>query len=88
MARKYQKKPPMTPEQISINNELLQSIKEQTLAIRSSQEIILASSVARTKMVLQARSNRVSYRLIALAMGTSEQSVYKIMRPYLKAQNK
>jgi hypothetical protein len=34
--------------------------------------------------VLEARKNGVSYRALAEAMGTSEQTVYKIVKPYLE----
>lgn len=82
MARKHRKKP-LTPEQIVENNELLDLIKEATGLIRMSQESILSNAKLRTEKVLEARSKKISYRVIAEAMGTSEQTVYKIVKPYL-----
>jgi DNA-binding NarL/FixJ family response regulator len=87
MARAHRKKPPLTPEQVAQNNELLESIKEATGFIRFNQESIVTNSKARTEKVLEARSKGVSYRAIAEAMGTSEQTVYKIVKPYLVVKN-
>lgn len=83
MARAHRKKPPLTPQQIKENELLLESIKEVTGFIRFHQESILVSSKLRTEQVLEARSKRISYRAIAEAMGTSEQTVYKIVKPWL-----
>lgn len=87
MARAHRKKPPLTPQQISDNNELLESIKETTGFIRFNQDSIITNSKARTEKVLEARSRGISYRAIAEAMGTSEQTVYKIVKPYLVVKN-
>jgi len=83
MARAHRKKPPLSPEQVADNEKLLQQINEATEAIRFSQESILTNSKIRTEKVLEARKNGVSYRALADAMGTSEQTVYKIVKPYL-----
>jgi len=84
MARAHRKKPPLSPEQVADNEKLLQQIKEATEFIRVSQEAILKGSRLRTEKVLEARKNGVSYRALADAMGTSEQTVYKIVKPYLE----
>ena len=88
MTRAHRKKPPLTPEQIEENNQTLQEITEATEAIRFSQDLILTNSKIRTEKVLEARSRGISYQTIATAMKTSEQTVYKIVKPYLdKAKN-
>ena len=84
MARAHRKKPPLTPEQIQQDNKTLADIAEATEAIRFYQESILAQSKSRTEKVLQARSRGISYRAIADAMKTSEQTVYKIVKPFLE----
>ena len=84
MARAHRKKPPLSPEQVADNAKLLQEISESTEAIRFSQEAILTNSKIRTEKVLNARKNGVSYNALATAMGTSEQTVYKIVKPYLE----
>ena len=84
MARQHRKKPPLTPEQMEQNAEYLKFIGDSTALIRESQENILKVSKARTAAVLLARENGVSYAALAAAMGTSEQTVYKIVKPYLK----
>jgi DNA-directed RNA polymerase specialized sigma24 family protein len=84
MARPHRKKPPLSPEQVEKNAEILESIGQGTRLIRESQENILNLSKARTEAVLYARENGVSYQSLAEAMGTSEQTVYKIVKPYLK----
>lgn len=84
MARSHRKKPPLTPEQMKENELLLESIKESTGFIRFHQEAILNTSKSRTEQVLEARSKGISYRAIAEAMGTSEQTVYKIVKPWLE----
>jgi len=84
MARAHRKKPPLSPEQVADNVALLLQITESTEAIRFSQESILTNSKIRTENVLEARKNGVSYRALAEAMGTSEQTVYKIVKPYLE----
>ena len=84
MARSHRKKPPLTPEQIKENELLLESIKEATGFIRFHQGAILNTSKLRTEQVLEARSKGISYRAIAEAMGTSEQTVYKIVKPWLE----
>jgi len=83
MARAHRKKPPLTPEQIAENELLLEAINEATGFIRFHQESILTTSKLRTEQVLEARSKGISYRAIAEAMGTSEQTVYKIVKPWL-----
>jgi hypothetical protein len=84
MARAHRKKPPLSPEQIAVNEQLLQQIKEATEAIRFSQDSISTNSKIRTEKVLEARKNGVSYNALAVTMGTSEQTVYKIVKPYLE----
>jgi DNA-binding NarL/FixJ family response regulator len=84
MARAHRKKPPLSPQQVADNVALLLQITESTEAIRFSQESILTNSKIRTEKVLEARKNGVSYRALADAMGTSEQTVYKIVKPYLE----
>ena len=84
MARAHRKKPSLSPEQVSDNVKLLQQIKEATEFIRLNQEAILTGSRFRTEKVLEARKNGVSYNALATAMGTSEQTVYKIVKPYLE----
>jgi hypothetical protein len=84
MARAHRKKPPLSPEQVADNVKLLQQIKEATEFIRLNQEAILTGSRFRTEKVLEARKNGVSYRALAEAMGTSEQTVYKIVKPHLE----
>ena len=83
MARAHRKKPPLTPERIEQDNQTLADIAEATESIRFSQDSILAQSKIRTEMVLEARSRGISYRAIAGAMRTSEQTVYKIVKPFL-----
>jgi Mor family transcriptional regulator len=84
MARAHRKKPPLSPEQVADNEKLLQEISEATEAIRFSQDSILTNSKIRTEKVLEARKNGVSYNALAKTMGTSEQTVYKIVKPYLE----
>ena len=84
MARAHRKKPPLTLEQMAENNETLSDIAQATELIRFSQDSILVQSKIRTKKVLEARSRGISYRAIAEAMGTSEQTVYKIVKPFLE----
>jgi DNA-binding NarL/FixJ family response regulator len=83
MARAHRKKLPLTPEQVVENESLLNAISDATEAIRASQETILNASNFRSQQVLEARKNGISYRAIAQAMGTSEQTVYKIIQPHL-----
>ena len=83
MVRAHRKKPPLTPEQVEENNQTLQEISDATEAIRFSQDLILSNSKVRTEKVLEARSRGISYQTIANAMKTSEQTVYKIVKPYL-----
>lgn len=83
MARAHRKKPPLTLEQVQKNTEILGEIAEATDWIRFNQESILTHSKIRTDKVLEARSKGISYRAIAQAMNTSEQTVYKIVKPYL-----
>jgi DNA-directed RNA polymerase specialized sigma24 family protein len=59
-------------------------IGQSTKSIREAQESIVNLSKTRTEAVLYARENGVSYQVLATAMGTSEQTVYKIVKPYLK----
>ena len=87
MARAHRKKPSPTPEQIAENNELLDLIREATGFIRFNQDSIVTNSKLRTEKVLEARAKGISYRAIAEAMGTSEQTVYKIVKPYLVVKN-
>jgi len=84
MARAHRKKPPLTPEQIAENNQTLSDITEATDGIRFNQDCILSYSKVRTELVMEARSRGISYRAIAEAMGTSEQTVYKIVKPFLE----
>jgi len=84
MARAHRKKPPLTPEQIAENNQTLAEITEATEWIRFNQDSILSYSKGRTELVMEARSRGISYRAIAEAMGTSEQTVYKIVKPFLE----
>jgi len=84
MARPHRKKPPLSPEQVEKNAKVLEIIGQSTKSIREAQESIVNLSKTRTEAVLYARENGVSYQVLATAMGTSEQTVYKIVKPYLK----
>lgn len=88
MARAHRKKPPLSEEQELRNAQDLEEIKLMTAMIRKNQNEINRLADARTKIVLYLRQNRVSYRALADAMGTSEQNVYKIVRPYLEGRKK
>ena len=88
MARAHRKKPPLTPEQIQQNNQTLGDIAKATESIRFSQDSIMTQSKIRTEKVLEARSRGISYRAIADAMKTSEQTVYKIVKPFLEKVEK
>lgn len=83
MARTHRKKPPISPEQQMLNDDSLIRLAVSTNAIRHHQEMIVTTSKEREEIVLDLRKNGVSYRAIAEAMGTSEQTVYKIIQPHL-----
>jgi hypothetical protein len=80
-----------TPPEITLASadEGLEEVKMITQAIREHQEAILRLGKRRKKVVLALRyqfggrdaTQRVTYKAIAEAMGTTDQSVYKILFP-------
>jgi DNA-directed RNA polymerase specialized sigma24 family protein len=58
----------------------LEEVKLLTSMMREHQDAIMRLSKRRRKIVLRLRDEKVTYREIAEAMGTTEQSVYKIIR--------
>lgn len=88
MARAHRKKPPLSDEQQFRNAQDLETVKLLTEMIRRHQAEINRLAEQRTKVVLYLRGNRVSYRALAESMGTSEQNVYKIVRPHLARRKK
>lgn len=80
-----------TPPDVTLETaeDGLEEVKLLTNAIREHQEAILRLGKRRKKVVLALRyqygerdaDTRVTYKAIAEAMGTTDQSVYKILFP-------
>jgi len=80
-----------TPPEVTLNSadDGLEEVRLITQSIREHQEAILKLGKRRKKVVLALRyqygernaDKRVTYKAIAEAMGTTDQSVYKILFP-------
>lgn len=87
-----------TPPEITLSSpkEGLQEVQMLTQAIREHQDAILALGKRRKKVVVALRyqygeaseGDRVTYKAIAEAMGTTDQSVYKILFPPTASKKK
>jgi DNA-directed RNA polymerase specialized sigma24 family protein len=62
------------------NDRLADEVRILTYIIRGHQEAIVESAKKRREKVMKLREDQVTYREIAEIMGTTEQSVYKIIR--------
>lgn len=58
----------------------LDEVSALTAEMRTHENAIKTISEARRSLILTLREHAVTYRLIAEAMGTTEQSVYKVIR--------
>lgn len=62
------------------NDDVLEEVSLITKMMREHQKQIASLSKKRAAKVMKLRENKVTYRQIAEAMGTTEQSVYNIIR--------
>jgi hypothetical protein len=67
--------------------EDLATVRELTMQIRQRQRDIEELSHNRRTAIQRLRGEKVTYREIAEAMGTTEQNVYKILREFIAQQN-
>ncbi len=76
MPKRTRRRRPVDPAAV----DLLEETATMARMIRTYQDEIIRLGKARRANVLGLREHRVTYRVIAEAIGSSEQNVYKIIR--------
>ncbi|NCV84639.1 MAG: helix-turn-helix domain-containing protein [Oxalobacteraceae bacterium] len=69
-----------TMEAVELDGQGLDEVRLLTDAIRTHQSQIQDLGKRRKQLILRLRKQRITYREIALAMGVSEQLIYKIIK--------
>jgi hypothetical protein len=80
--------PPIPSTGDEVADEELALLRSTTQAIHSAQQQVMDLSMERMRLVLSLRRRNVLFRMIADAVPTTENTVYKIHREAKRAEQK